>query len=1517
MNYKYRKGQIFGKRLKVPKNVLYGIYNCSLTFEEYIKYQLDDKIPVTCIRKSDREIVEKFGIEKCKKLDWELINKNIYYLYNINFREILMSIDSQTEDVNVALYELIKDRLVPGDYSTNMRKVYSNRLFQSSEREDDENLKNVISSYNSGRLNLEKIILNWELLKNKELSYFLLNDISNKTHITVDMLHEFMDNYGDLVSLVIKNRNVYSFISDVLALNSEEKRCQFIKKFTDEVLSNTYGISSDYRPSIVLTNDEYKAAFKYSSLEDYLMTRISNKDEANHLVQQLNLLPKDYIFNMPFSCSKFLENEILTLAYYCGLENVVDFDNECEHFFTKNNNKMLDKIALCVGSFASASTKDDFYDLVAEIIISHSFSGFSDYRNLGGEFRRRYPELFISDQAPQELQNIFYSKSLTPKLLEIHPEYLEYLRGKNLSSCFKRREIFVGDRKVVNLYSFLSDKMDFNDLLNFVIEYNDVFDAVFDEKVLVDIEYKLTFPLNCDLNQIKDILYDFLRKVIIEKRIPYPKHIPEEFIRKYPSMFLEKSTPQELKEAFYNRTISLDFILSHPSYRKYIENVDLEVAFGYMPVTLMSKSSTNEAAYSKLSGYLINYNKINFINALKLTYTKQESLDIMLLYGKYIDEVYQTNKLSNFLYNPEFTKSDFLDQLDMAILKNILDGNMKYDENIPSHFKNNNPTLFLDNNVSPVIKDKFYNRQFTLKDFEDNPDLLNIFNDTNVACGFSKKFAWVISLFTNLDNKQNANSYRLKIISEYSKIEDTNLQKIFKEVLIEMGDEIDIEKVKYISEVLARLSNSNSSEIYTFRRQLAQQLLKTNDPLENLNKIEEVFTKNNIPTVGKIYSCFEILHPDFYGFSFNNSKVSPVLKRSSTSVKKIVVFSDLIRSAFGSNNKSVNSYLKNMEIGSNLYKDLKSGKIQIDSLTDSEKNELTIFCNHLIALYNNTMESKKESKVFVSNGNILDDISKLTELLLSDKSDEQDLTDKIVRMFCGFAGFDTLEQAKKYIDTKVKMADSRNRQTASSNITLEKGDFIKGLGGMGITYLRNILQNGSVSKEYLGSCSDSDATPLDTDLSMITISNGTISDKIRATQSSSYGPIWFVLKNDDKFLLTRTEEADYDAKRDLSKLELFYTGVLGAGHYGIRTGFASSEINYIIVEKYDPRIGLEIAMNGFYIPVIDMEGKIVFAPKDYDKLRMKMSGLSYFDEENYIFSDNLVTEETEYLAHQIAQSNNEVRIKKNKIISIIRGAIEELGLHLKTSINGDLTEGYVELIDTGSTGRGTNRPGDGDFDFMIRLDRSILLNASRLNELKQTILKRIDKNGTLVTTGAGDFRLKNVQIDDNTSVDLDITFAARTDKVSYSTDMALQDKLNTIQKISPEKYEYVIANILLAKQVLKDAQVYKPDRGESPQGGLGGVGIENWILQSGGSFIDAAKDFIECAEGKSFSEFASTYQIWDFGENHLAEKRGKYPHDNFVANNMSELGYEKMVQVLKEYLKNLKINQSHTFEVIK
>ena len=118
---------------------------------------------------------------------------------------------------------------------------------------------------------------------------------------------------------------------------------------------------------------------------------------------------------------------------------------------------------------------------------------------------------------------------------------------------------------------------------------------------------------------------------------------------------------------------------------------------------------------------------------------------------------------------------------------------------------------------------------------------------------------------------------------------------------------------------------------------------------------------------------------------------------------------------------------------------------------------------------------------------------------------------------------------------------------------------------------------------------------------------------------------------------------------------------------------------------------------------------------------------------------------------------------------------------------------------------------------MMRLDRTILSNPTRLSELKQTILRNLGRENSSELTGNGDFRLKGVPIGTDMSVDIDITFTEKTDNVSYSTDMALQDRLATIQRNAPEKYKYVVANILLAKQVLKKAEAYKPDRGENHQ----------------------------------------------------------------------------------------------------
>lgn len=1130
MNYKYKKRQIFGKRLKVPKNILSKVYNSTLSFSEFIEYELEDKIPISCLLESQRQIVEKVGIEKAKTIEWELIS-------------------------------------------------------------------------------LKDLVRNWDLYKDKDLSYCLQNDYFNKFNITDNQLKEFMDTYESISSLILNNADIYSLIDNIVKSENVAQEKQYIKQITDKCLANLIR-KERYAPNEI-SNNEYREIFKYSSIEDYLKQDIRyNQHYMNKILEEIKTLPEEYIYNMTIPFSMLKNRDVISFIGTYGIKNIVDFDNECGHFFTKNNCEMLELMNSMYLHYASNEhdenktiytrkmydengdyidrpyTKDEFYEAMRRMI-KYGPSDWSyndkapDYREITGEFRKRNSDLFISEQAPEELKKLFYTKSITPQHLVENPEFIPYLNGKDLSSCFKIKEIYVkysdSSYGYENFYNFLVEKAEFNTIMKYITAYSDILGIALNESMSNFYEYRINFSKDDSFDVIKEKVNAAFKRIVIEKGICYSNDIPQEVMESNSSIFLKKDAPQELQEVFYNRNINTDFILSNPNYEKYLKDVDLEVIYKYMPVSIIKENERDGT--------------INLISAIKNVVGNEECFNIMKMYGKYIETAFETNKLIMFDYNPNFKEEDLLNELNSSIYESIIHGDIKYDDKMPEYFKSNNPTLFLDKSVSQDISNKFYNREFTIDDFNSNPELLKVFGKTNVVCGFSEDVAWMIPLFNDKDSNE-ANRNRLKIISAYSKIQDYALKESFKEYVMEFSEHINLEKIEYVSSILSRLSLSNSSEIYTFRKELATQLLKSNNPIESLNKIEDIFIGNYIPTFGKIYSCFDILHPDFEGFDFKNSSISPTLKKSSNIRKKVTVFSDLVKASLGSNNMSVKNFLDNIETGNNLYEQIKSGQVEYDSLEESEKNKLISFSKILSTIHNNTMKNRTKNELFNHTENVVSDISQLAKKLSADGNMDYNLGDRVIRMFLGFTGINTIKQAKEYIASKISNADSRNRIAANSEMILEQGDFIKGIGN--IKYLGNILQNGSVSKEFLGESATSDATPLDADVSMITESDGTNYQKIKKTAAADYGPIYFVLKNDDRFITTRTENELLDIPNDMSKMEVFYTGALGKGHYGIRTGFPSSEIDYIVVDKYDERIGLEIAMNGFYIPVADINGKIIF-----------------------------------------------------------------------------------------------------------------------------------------------------------------------------------------------------------------------------------------------------------------------------------------------------------------------------------
>ena len=871
-----------------------------------------------------------------------------------------------------------------------------------------------------------------------------------------------------------------------------------------------------------------------------------------------------------------------------------------------------------------------------------------------------------------------------------------------------------------------------------------------------------------------------------------------------------------------------------------------------------------------------------------------------------------------------------------------------------------------------------------------------------------------------LDDKQIAVAKGYGSISEGDDWNDS--RKLFKSYVREHYDELTAEQIKWTASIMARLANSNASELAERSEAFTRELLKldTDKIPEALDKIEDIYIHNHLPYVGKNYLVFRTMHPsdnleDDFDFSPNSGyggldTISPVLQQATGDIRSgkldqmlnsrdAIIISDLLRASFGSNNRSIREYLATLKNGQALLDQLSSGELDWDTFnqptslmdkdTKANYDTLSTFAWHLATIYNSTLPGKEHPYQLIHqqadqdiNDSLQTDFTNLTSLIKPNS--RYSLADRAVRYFAHFVGIEDLSGAERYMDNIIKEADARNRKTAeylatTSEPKLQPGDLVKGMGGTdgyGIRYLSYAFQNGSISKEYLGDASRSDTTPLDADASIVLDDEQTINQTMANMLADGYGGgLWVVLRPDkDRFIITRRDnrEADrsvYDlsvpdvnfdrtnlsqeeidrrlkeiaeAKRHrregLPKLEIFATGVDGDGHYGIRTGFGMDKVSYYISDR-TTRTGknlsgfnegngeeytlvsevtkLEIALNGFYIPVVDRDSEeLIFTPDDYDKMRQQMSGLSHYRTGDYQFApedelelpstniERATIPSTTAIIDQLPVGIAETDHKHEVINQAIKQAITnipDLNLSYKDYLDGDLTESIVEMIDTGSTGRQTNAPGSGDFDYMARLDRSILNDPTKKQQITDALLAAFGRENDGSAIVNGNLRLKQVFIDGLAEpVDIDITFAQKTNKVQYPTDAALADRLSNIKNQSETKYQQVLANIIYAKQFLKAAGAYKPRRSPEAEGvgGLGGVGIENWVLQHGGSFKQAARDFLTVADScSSFEDFCQHYPVWDYGENHKGIR--SKPHDNFVADNMNQEGYERMKEVLR------------------
>ena len=791
-------------------------------------------------------------------------------------------------------------------------------------------------------------------------------------------------------------------------------------------------------------------------------------------------------------------------------------------------------------------------------------------------------------------------------------------------------------------------------------------------------------------------------------------------------------------------------------------------------------------------------------------------------------------------------------------------------------------------------------------------------NDSNIDKYINNNSLTILAIKKlYLNNQMNAlkilidNNYELElteiekaIIIKCNSIKSSEQEKIFFEYCLKNND-ITIEQVDRIYELINRINNSNSYEIRKQADRFIKKLSQKDNFLEIFDEVEALLTEGRIPEFLKRFVVFKILKDK--NILDDNNITSPILKSCKTEeeAEKILLF-DLFKTSLATNNNNLLHYLEIIENGEKLYQSIEKDRYlnNPNYLDDNKKVllheyriRLEFVCKYLLNLqYDKTDNDYKTlyniEKAFQNKMNMHFDfdfhIPNTYDMMLKEISPK-------------FPSFILLKMYMSKHEILITALEEGKRYRGES-IKLKQGDFLKGIYS---DFLDNIIENGSFCIDLLGEDFNQDTTHLDTDMSRLNKDYNSIPDLLsdKSLTASTWGDMKLIISYDyikffNEYIITKDNEGLHSfTDDDKYKTEIFnYSYSLE--HYLIRSAFPMTYVSGIIATKNFDRARFIVSKNKFYIPIYDSNGNLIYTFDDYLIDRKKLQGLSFYGRSEYHISDNLLSSGIEEVIESLNKENENTNKKRQAIYNKLKTVLSKYFKGIKHQISSSVDKGIIEIIDTGSTGRGTNVPNDSDFDFIVRLDEEFI-KSDKFKEFSSEIYK-------LFNVPVGDskvIRIDSARVEGiDGTLKIELTIIGKNSKMDYSTDMCIQDRLSNIYKQYPDKYKKVIANIIFAKKFFKDLKIYK-----SYEGGFGGVGVENFILQNGGSFLEAINNFLECAKNcESVSEFKKRYHIYDYGKNHFAYaennyKKVSFPYDDFTFS-LTDVSYKKIKEEFRKYL---------------
>lgn len=740
--------------------------------------RISDYIPdgERCVKYSEMpEFIEKFGIDAFSKIDLSGVkNFNNYHRLAKKLIESDLTADSSKDEFDKAVADVLVEEFSRRSYefSEVYQELENSDVFKKYHPEyiidfgDDGYLR---EDFCNGQLSVRSLLTNWDKFAGKKyFSRVFAFNLYESFGISEEQVEYVIQNFFEVAEVYARTDEFTRLVLLVDPSKTLDENRASVNEFTNNLTIESVRSLDSLMETMSINEvidklpDDYgkadlKNVAKYATPEQFLEYFNGGSDLFENYPRKIGKVRFAELYSIPTILEFERENgRIFTGASLFALNEIEEKFLHYTSIGDDPRTSVLTRKTKADEPYDRPYTQEEFYESIRRMILRNGVTGniltyFGREKMINGPFKEKFPDLFLPENAPQELKDKFYKKEMS---IEDVVTYREFLNDVDLRAGFDSG-VYIKHKDEEYHYTYYSaleylslSGYSNKDIVDFIA--NNKYEFEFYKKYCINdstIELDETAGANVQ-EAFKNGFYDKIANTIGSNRIPYTEEFSQDFKDRFFTLFVSENMPEEVRTAFYNCDLTCELI------KKYPEVVD-ELSgkmFEYMKPRGMQRTFRDRDTAMRVAQAFpeinerLNTKYPDWLEMGATAYSTILSNEVVLhlasKYGKYASDIFKNIDDRSI----ERLSDSYFESL---IQTYILAGGIQYGPDAPDSIKENHPEIFLDDIAPEELKLAYYssyemvgeddkvrsstNYVLTLKLLEEHPEYVEFLQAKNLV----------------------------------------------------------------------------------------------------------------------------------------------------------------------------------------------------------------------------------------------------------------------------------------------------------------------------------------------------------------------------------------------------------------------------------------------------------------------------------------------------------------------------------------------------------------------------------------------------------------------------------------------------------------------------------------------------------------------------------------------------------------------------------------------------------------